>query len=46
MVPAVAKPGLGNFLSLAFDIAAGQVLEQHFVLGGEEVLPSSLQMGK
>jgi len=44
MIAAVTKLRFGNLLGLAFDIRAGQVVKQHFVLRAEEVLPAGLQV--
>ena len=44
MIPAVAKLRFGNLRRLAFDIRTGQVVEQHFVTGAEEILPPRLQV--
>jgi len=40
----VAVFGLGRLLHLAFEISAGQIVEQQIVSGAEEVFPAGLQV--
>lgn len=44
LLAAVAELRFGNFPGLAFDIRAGQVVQQHFIFGSKEILPALLQM--
>ena len=44
LLAAVAELRFGNFFGLAFDIRAGQVVQQHFIFGSKEILPALLQM--
>src|SRR5205823_8722895 len=46
MIPAMAELGFGNFLRLALDVSAGQVVKQHFISGAEEILPARLQVSE
>ena len=45
-VPAVAALGFGILLHLAFEVRAGQVVEQYFEIGGEQVGPLLLQINE
>src|ERR1035438_5702794 len=44
MVAAVAIAGLFDFLGLALEIRAGQIVEQHVQFGAKEILPAALEM--
>lgn len=46
MITTVAELRLGHFLGLPLDVRAGQIVEQHFILGAEEILPARLQVSE
>ena len=44
MITTVAVGGFGDFSRLAFKVSAGQIVEQQFAIGSEQIPPSSPQM--